>query len=52
MAENTLCYGNNLEFLRNEILDESVDFVCLDPALSVIATFPRPSDHREPCPRD
>jgi site-specific DNA-methyltransferase (adenine-specific) len=31
MAENVLYYGDNLEFLRRYIENESVDLVYLDP---------------------
>jgi len=31
MAENTLYFGDNLKILRDDIRDESVDLVYLDP---------------------
>lgn len=37
--ENTLFYGDNLDILRNEIADESVDLVYLDPPFNSNATY-------------
>ncbi len=31
MADNLLCYGDNLDILRRYIKDETVDLVYLDP---------------------
>ena len=31
MAKNELCYGDNLDILRNNIKDETVDFCYIDP---------------------
>ena len=36
---NRLYYGDNLEVLRNEIKDESVDLVYLDPPFNSQATY-------------
>lgn len=39
MADNILYYGDNLEILRNEIKDETVDLVYLDPPFNSKATY-------------
>ncbi len=31
MAKNLLCYGDNLDILRNYVKDESIDLIYLDP---------------------
>jgi adenine specific DNA methylase Mod len=36
---NRLFYGDNLEVLRNEIKDESVDLIYLDPPFNSQATY-------------
>jgi site-specific DNA-methyltransferase (adenine-specific) len=36
---NTLCYGDNLDILREYIADESVDLVYLDPPFNSNATY-------------
>ena len=36
---NTLYYGDNLEILRSEIKDESVDLIYLDPPFNSKATY-------------
>jgi len=36
---NTLYYGDNLEILRHEIKDESVDLVYLDPPFNSNADY-------------
>ena len=38
-ATNTLFYGDNLVILRDEIADESVDLVYLDPPFNSNATY-------------
>ena len=38
-TENTLYYGDNLSILRNEIEDESVDLIYLDPPFNSNATY-------------
>jgi site-specific DNA-methyltransferase (adenine-specific) len=37
--DNTLFYGDNLDILRNDIADESIDLVYLDPPFNSNATY-------------
>ena len=39
MAKNQLFYGDNLEVLRRDIADESVDLVYLDPPFNSNRTY-------------
>ncbi|MFQ5914967.1 MAG: DNA methyltransferase, partial [Nitrospinota bacterium] len=39
MSENRLYYGDNLEVLRDDIRDETVDLVYLDPPFNSKATY-------------
>jgi len=39
MGENTLYYGNNLDVLRQDIRDESVDLIYLDPPFNSQAAY-------------
>jgi adenine specific DNA methylase Mod len=36
---NKLYYGDNLEVLRNEIADASVELICLDPPFNSNANY-------------
>ena len=49
-APNTLYYGDNLAILREEIADESVDLIYLDPPFNSNASynvlFKAPEGHR------
>ncbi|HEY7644785.1 MAG TPA: DNA methyltransferase [Hyphomicrobiales bacterium] len=38
-SENTLYYGDNLDILRNDIEDESIDLIYLDPPFNSNATY-------------
>lgn len=39
LTESALYYGDNLEILRNDIADESVDLIYLDPPFNSNATY-------------
>jgi len=39
MAENTLYFGDNLKILRDNIRDESVDLIYLDPPFNSKANY-------------
>ncbi len=39
MADNTLYYGDNLDVLRHNVQDESVDLVYLDPPFNSNASY-------------
>jgi len=39
MPENTLYFGDNLNILRDNIRDESVDLICLDPPFNSKANY-------------
>src|SRR3984893_16198504 len=52
MAENTLYFGDNLKILRDNIRDESVDLIYLDPPFNSKANynvlFRSPKGHESP----
>ena len=39
MSDNTLYYGDNLDLLRRDVKDETVDLVYLDPPFNPNATY-------------